>query len=67
MQTWGTLSAIDLKTGALRWQQRTAEPLIGGTLATAGGLVFTGEGNGDFSAFDAKTGARLWQFNCGQV
>ncbi|OYY00265.1 MAG: pyrrolo-quinoline quinone [Hyphomicrobium sp. 32-62-53] len=63
--TWGTLSAIDLKTGALRWQQKTDEPLIGGTLATAGGLVFNGEGNGDFSAFDAKTGARLWTFHCG--
>ncbi len=63
--TWGTLSAVDLKTGAIRWQQKTDEPLIGGTLATAGGLVFTGEGNGDFSAFDAKTGARLWQFHCG--
>jgi glucose dehydrogenase len=63
--TWGTLSAVDLKTGAIRWQQKTAEPLIGGTLATAGGLVFTGEGNGDLSAFDAVTGARLWQFNCG--
>jgi glucose dehydrogenase len=62
---WGTLSAIDLKTGALRWQQKTDEPLIGGTLATAGGLVFTGEGNGDFSAFDSKTGMRLWQFHCG--
>lgn len=63
--TWGTLSAIDLQTGALRWQQKTDEPLIGGTLATAGGLVFNGEGNGDFSAFDAKTGARLWTFHCG--
>ncbi len=63
--TWGTLSAIDLKSGALRWQQKTDQPLIGGTLATAGGLVFNGEGNGDFSAFDAKTGARLWTFHCG--
>ena len=63
---WGTLTAIDLKnSGKILWQQKTSEPLIGGVLATAGGLVFTGEGNGDFSAFDAKTGARLWQFNCG--
>ena len=63
---WGTLTAIDLKnSGKILWQQKTNEPLIGGVLATAGGLVFTGEGNGDFSAFDAKTGARLWQFNCG--
>lgn len=63
--TWGTLSAIDVATGAIRWQQKTDEPLVGGTLATAGGLVFTGEGNGNFSAFDSQTGKRLWQFNCG--
>ena len=34
-------------------------------LATAGNLVFTGEGNGNFSAFNAQTGKPLWQFNCG--
>ena len=64
--SWGTLTAIDLKArGKILWQQKTADPLVGGVLATAGGLVFTGEGNGDFSGFDAKSGARLWQFNCG--
>ena len=64
--TWGTLSAIDLAArGKILWQIKTNEPLVGGVLATAGGLVFSGEGNGDFSAFDAKSGARLWQFNCG--
>ena len=63
---WGTLSAIDLYAGGkIRWQVKTAEPLIGGVLATAGDLVFTGEGNGNFSAFNARTGALLWQFNCG--
>ncbi len=44
---------------------KTAQPLIGGVLATAGDVVFTGEGNGDFSAFNARTGERLWTFNCG--
>lgn len=39
--------------------------MIGGATATAGGLVFTGEGNGWFKAYDAKTGAVLWQFQCG--
>jgi alcohol dehydrogenase (cytochrome c) len=34
-------------------------------LATAGGLVFSGEGNGMFAAFDARSGKRLWEFNCG--
>jgi glucose dehydrogenase len=39
--------------------------MMGGSLATAGGLVFTGEGNGSFDAFDAKTGKLLWQFHAG--
>jgi PQQ-dependent dehydrogenase (methanol/ethanol family) len=63
---WGTLSAIDTRArGHIRWQVKTPEPLLGGVLATAGNLVFTGEGNGNFSAFHAPTGERLWQFNCG--
>ncbi|MFN0217955.1 MAG: pyrroloquinoline quinone-dependent dehydrogenase [Hyphomicrobium sp.] len=65
-ERWGTLSALDLSNGGkLVWQQKTNEPLVGGVLATKGGLVFTGEGGGDFSAFDDKTGAKLWSFNCG--
>ena len=39
--------------------------MIGGVLATAGGLVFTGEGNGKFKAYDAETGAVLWTFQAG--
>jgi glucose dehydrogenase len=63
---WGTLSAIDVRNGGrIKWQTKTPEPLIGGVLATAGGLVFTGEGNGNLSAFHAQTGELLWQFNCG--
>ncbi len=63
---WGTLSAVDLtNNGKLAWQVKTAQPLVGGVLATKGNLVFTGEGNGDFAAFNSSTGERLWQFNCG--
>ena len=65
-ERWGTLTAIDLRNeGRILWQQKTDDHLVGGVLATAGGLVFTGEGNGNFAAFDAQTGERLWQFNCG--
>jgi glucose dehydrogenase len=39
--------------------------MIGGVLATAGGLVFTGEGNGWFRAYDAKDGKILWSFQAG--
>jgi glucose dehydrogenase len=63
---WGTLSAVDMHAqGKIRWQVKTPDPLIGGVLATAGNLVFLGEGNGSFGAFDAGSGERLWQFNCG--
>ena len=58
---WGLLSAIDLASGKMRWQVKTEEPLIGGVLATQGGLVFTGEGNGHFNAYESGTGDLLWQ------
>jgi glucose dehydrogenase len=64
-ESWGTLSALDLRDGGrLRWQVRTEEPLVGGVLATAGGLVFSGAGRGLFAAFDAASGERLWQWRC---
>ena len=44
---------------------KTPQPMIGGILATAGGLVFTGEGNGRFRAYDARNGRVLWTFNAG--
>ncbi len=64
-ESWGTLSALDLAhDGRLAWQVKTSEPLIGGVLATAGGLVFSGAGKGVFAAFDAATGRQLWSFQC---
>src|SRR5712692_2729247 len=59
---WGTLSAIDTKTGRMVWQQKVEQPLIGGVVATKGGLVFVGEGSGRIDAFHATTGELLWQF-----
>ncbi len=62
---WGRLSAVDYDTGKVAWKFDTEQPLIGGALATAGGLVFYGEGNGLFRALDAKSGELLWEYNCG--
>lgn len=66
-EAWGTLTAIDLKaSGKIAWQQKTDDPLLGGVLATAGDIVFSGDGKkGDLAAYDAKSGARVWSFNCG--
>ena len=48
---FGTLTALDLAhQGKILWQAKTPQPLVGGVVATAGGLVFTGEGDGDFDA-----------------
>jgi PQQ-dependent dehydrogenase (methanol/ethanol family) len=64
-EQYGLYSAVDLKTGKIAWQNKVPQPMMGGALATAGGLTFTGEGNGNFNAYDSKTGKLLWQFNGG--
>jgi quinohemoprotein ethanol dehydrogenase len=44
------------------WQQPTPGPHNGGTLATAGDLVFQGQADGYVMGYDASSGRRLWQF-----
>ncbi len=61
----GPFVALDVETGKIAWQYIAPQPLIGGALATAGNLVFMGEGNGWFEAFNAKTGELLWRYNLG--
>ncbi len=76
---WGQLTAVDVNTGEFVWRvplgvtdslppakQRTGRPGNGGTIATAGGLVFVGAtDDARFRAFDAKTGQELWTFTLG--
>ena len=62
---WGRVAAVNVDTGKIAWKFDTEQPLIGGALATAGDLVFYGEGNGLFRALHAKTGKLLWEYNCG--
>lgn len=64
-EQWGNVTAVDYNTGHIAWQVKTEQPMIGGILATAGRLVFTGEGNGLFKAYDAGTGSELWRFQAG--
>jgi alcohol dehydrogenase (cytochrome c) len=61
----GNITAVNYDTGKVKWQVKTPEPMIGGILATAGGLVFTGEGNGKFAAYNSSTGKELWSFRAG--
>lgn len=64
-EQFGNVTAVNVDTGKVVWKARTDQPMIGGALATAGNLVFAGEGNGWFKAYDAKTGKVLWQYQCG--
>lgn len=58
------LRAIDVQTGSIAWEVPQTGPADswGGTLSTAGGLVFYGDDSGAFAAVDARTGERLWRF-----
>ncbi len=59
------LSVADGKT-AWRYPQAGDGNSWGGTLTTAGGLVFFADDAGSLEAVDATTGHALWHFNTGQ-
>jgi quinohemoprotein ethanol dehydrogenase len=61
----GSLIAWDPRTQTKRWEVPHKHLWNGGTLATAGGLVFQGTADGKFAAYDATTGKTLWQFAAG--
>jgi len=58
---FGTLIAWDPVKQKEVWRQQYISPWNGGTLATAGNLVFQGSADGRFIAYDATTGATVWQ------
>ena len=74
---WGTLNAIDLKTGKYLWKinlgeypalaaqgmKNTGSENYGGPVLTASGVLFIGATVYDrrFRAFDSRTGELLWQ------
>ncbi|NKF21472.1 PQQ-dependent dehydrogenase, methanol/ethanol family [Solimonas marina] len=47
------------------WSTPTPGANNGGTMATAGNLVFQGQADGQLVAHDAKTGAALWHYDMG--
>ncbi len=60
--TKGFLMAFDPIAGKARWEVELAGPSNGGTLATAGNLVFQGTAGGEFRAYTADSGKQLWSF-----
>src|SRR5215469_8126781 len=63
------LLALALADGKVVWRypQIGAARSWGGTLTTAGGLVFFGDDSDSLEAVDAATGRPLWHFNTGQT
>jgi quinoprotein glucose dehydrogenase len=71
---WGSLIAVNVNTGEIAWRtplgvtdslpegrRDTGRPNLGGTIATASGLVFIGATDDSrFRAFDKYTGKELW-------
>jgi len=68
---WGTLNAVDVNKGEIVWKvalgrvdelkTTTGTPNLGGSIVTAGGVVFIGATTDSrFRAFDARTGEQLW-------
>ena len=59
----GSLIAWDPVAGKPRWTVQYPGPTNGGTLATAGNLVFQGTAGGEFRAYTADTGKQVWSFS----
>ena len=59
---YGELVAWDPIKNERAWTVRHPKPSNGGTLSTAGNLVFQGTWDGVFTAYDAANGDQLWQY-----
>jgi quinohemoprotein ethanol dehydrogenase len=62
----GFLTAYDMSTGKIKWQDKfPKESCYSGAVTTAGGLVFNGHNDGNLVAYDIETGKELWSFQTG--
>lgn len=61
----GALRAIDPLTGERKWEVLYDGAGWAGVLATAGGVVFSGDHEGAFFAADSRTGKKLFEFQTG--
>jgi alcohol dehydrogenase (cytochrome c) len=64
-EAYGKVMAIQPNTGEVVWEVKTRTPMGGGMLATGGGLIFTGDAEGNFAAYDAENGQILWSYQTG--
>jgi alcohol dehydrogenase (cytochrome c) len=62
------ITAIDYRTGEVAWRKPIYNGGLGaGMLTTAGGLLFAGDGAGNFMALDSRDGSPLWHTRIGNA
>jgi alcohol dehydrogenase (cytochrome c) len=61
----GWINAIDPTSGKMAWRVKRPTPMYAAITATAGGVLFTGDLDGNFLALDASNGNTLYSFNTG--
>lgn len=61
----GWITAVDASDGSTRWKYKSESPMVAAVTTTAGGLVLSGELNGDFLILDVEDGNVLYRFNTG--
>jgi alcohol dehydrogenase (cytochrome c) len=64
-EAYGKVMALRANTFEVAWEVRTRTPMATGMLVTAGGLLFTGDAEGNFLAYDSATGQKLWSYQTG--
>ncbi len=63
----GQITAVDVATGNTAWQYQQRAYNYSAVLATAGGLIFNGDGARYFFALDSDTGKKVWQVRLGSM
>lgn len=61
----GWITATDPDEGAVRWRYQAATPILAAVTTTAGGVVFTGDMNGNLIVLDAASGRVVHQVQTG--
>jgi quinohemoprotein ethanol dehydrogenase len=56
----GHVTAMDMTTNRIVWDDKWVSPCYSGTFTTAGNLVFAGQVTGEYDALDATTGKTVW-------
>jgi alcohol dehydrogenase (cytochrome c) len=64
-KAYGKLTAIKADSGEIAWERQMRTPMGAGTMVTAGGVLFTGDAEGNFLAYEAAKGELLWSFQTG--